>query len=212
MAIAPRLVQNQHGGMPGDQNIFTPPVLAPPTLGVRTVVPGTIDAAVAYSIREVDGGENMRQILHAQKEACLNGASQEFWDNAMGENRMMIFAGMEPQCRFVQFYHSCGRFIWGFSTGTQLRGTEYAFQGDRDRYCNDPYAVQLPKDMGVMKKINYCDSLILMEAFIRAKETGKSLGYRGRGLHKLMPCSHCFLPCHVTSEGMVFDFWSTARH
>ena len=96
MAIAPRLVQNQHGGMPGGQNIFTPLVLAPHTLGVGTVVPGTIDAAVAYSIREVDGGENMRQILQAQKKACVNGASQEFWNNAMGKNRMMIFAGIKP--------------------------------------------------------------------------------------------------------------------
>ena len=46
---------------------------------------------------------------------------------------------------------------------------EYAFQGERDRYGNDPYAVQLPKDMGVMKKINYCENLILMEAFYQVE-------------------------------------------
>ena len=124
----------------------------------------------------------MRQILQAQKEACLNDVSQEFWDNAMGENRIMIFAGMKPNCRFVQFYHSCGRFIGGFSTGAQLRGTEYAFQGERDRYGNDPYAVQLPKDMGVMKKINYCEGLIQMEAFFQVERNReKTMGTGGGG-------------------------------
>ena len=66
MAMAPGLMQNQHGGTPGGQNIFTPPAQAPPTNGVGAMVHGTIDAALAYSIREVDGGENMRQILQAQ--------------------------------------------------------------------------------------------------------------------------------------------------
>ena len=81
----------------------------------------------------------------------------------------MIFAGMKPQCRFVHVLPFVRKVYWGILHGNATAGNRNAFQGDRDQYSNDPYAVQLPKEMGVMKKINYCDNLILMEAFYHSK-------------------------------------------